>query len=97
MNFNNFFLPLSYFQDLADQLDMYYVAPPNLDDLYINSYGFDCRNLNSELPKIAQCFDISDFLKNPSDLCVAKCQHNMLRLKLQRYCDALAHILNTGI
>jgi NADH dehydrogenase (ubiquinone) 1 alpha subcomplex subunit 10 len=75
---------------------MFYIGDATLDDHYINSYGFDLRSLNSEMPESCRSFDIHEFHKNPKHLKVATMQLLMYRMRYFRYVDALAHMLSTG-
>ncbi|XP_043272000.1 NADH dehydrogenase [ubiquinone] 1 alpha subcomplex subunit 10, mitochondrial [Venturia canescens] len=83
-------------KQLAEDLEMKYIPPPNFDDLWINPYGFDLRSLNHKFPANAQFYDFSTFLKNPKHINVAAMQLAMLFLRCNQYVDALAHLFSTG-
>lgn len=81
---------------MAEELDMLFVPGANMDMVYINSYGYDMRQLDSEMPDAAKSFDEKNFLQNPTHRNVAAFQFEMFQLKLTQYIDALAHVLSTG-
>ncbi|XP_042216693.1 NADH dehydrogenase [ubiquinone] 1 alpha subcomplex subunit 10, mitochondrial-like [Homarus americanus] len=83
-------------KEIADELDMLYVPHANMDMLYINPYGYDMRQLDSQLPDSVKSFDEKNFLQNPKDPNAAGFQFHMFRLRLVQYIDALAHVLSTG-
>lgn len=66
---------------IAKDLDMHYVADANMDDYFVNEYGFDLRKLDHLLPEHARTFDTNDFLKNPKSINVAAYQLHMCKLK----------------
>lgn len=76
---------------------MHFVPGANMDMVYINSYGYDMRQLDSQLPEAAKSFDEKNFLQNPTHRNAASFQFEMFRLRLTQYIDALAHVLSTGI
>jgi NADH dehydrogenase (ubiquinone) 1 alpha subcomplex subunit 10 len=75
---------------------MMYMPAPTMDDIYIAPYGYDLRQLDSQLPEDVRSFDVTNFLKNPNAKLVAQFQIRMLMLRYSRYVDALAHLLSTG-
>ncbi|KAJ8985906.1 hypothetical protein NQ317_010663 [Molorchus minor] len=75
---------------------MLYMPEANLDMIYINSYGFDLRKLDSQLPESCRSFDVMDFLRNPKHRSVARFQIQQYIVKYSQYIDALAHVLSTG-
>lgn len=83
-------------KELAEDLDMLYMPEANMDMCYINSYGYNLRQLDPQLPDSCKSFDEKDFLACPSHPNAPKFQFDMLRLRLGQYVDALNHILNTG-
>ncbi|XP_037796182.1 NADH dehydrogenase [ubiquinone] 1 alpha subcomplex subunit 10, mitochondrial-like [Penaeus monodon] len=83
-------------KEVAEELDMLFVPGANMDMVYINSYGYDMRQLDSEMPDAAKSFDEKNFLQNPTHRNVASFQFEMFQLKLTQYIDALAHVLSTG-
>lgn len=83
-------------EQLAKDLDMMFVPGVNLDEYYVNYYGYDLRQFDHTLPVKARTFDTNDFLKDPRHVNVAAFQVHQMRLKYEKYFDAIAHILNTG-
>lgn len=81
---------------LADELEMHFVPEASLDLLYVNSYGFDMRTLNSELPATTKCFDEKDFCRNPKHRLASNFQIQKYILRFEQYVDSLAHLLSTG-
>lgn len=67
-----------------------------MDDYFVNAYGFDMRQLDPQLPEAARTFDTNNFLQTPTHENVACYQLHQLKLKYQKYFDALAHLTNTG-
>lgn len=68
-------------KELAEKLDMYHMPQTSMDDLYINPYGYDLRELDSQLPVSARSFDERNFLNNPKDRNVGAFQLQMYQLK----------------
>lgn len=67
---------------LANELDMYYIPQATMDDVFINEYGYDMRELDAKLPPGAQSFDEKKFLHNPTNRRLASLlQMNMFSLK----------------
>lgn len=66
---------------LANELDMYYLPQASMDDVYINEYGFDLRDLDEKLPPGARSFDEKKFLNDPKSRFAASLQLNMFSLK----------------
>nr|CAG4650134.1 EOG090X05NZ [Sida crystallina] len=83
-------------KELAEELDMLYLRAPTMDDRYINSYGYDMRQLDSQLPKSCKSYDEKDFLKNPTDIKGSRLQIWKMTMRYRQHLNALAHILNTG-
>lgn len=83
-------------KELADELEMFYMPAPTMDDIYVNSYGYDLRKLDDQLPEAVKSFDNKKFCINPNHRSVGTFQIRMLMLRVSRYVDALAHILSTG-
>ncbi|XP_055305500.1 NADH dehydrogenase [ubiquinone] 1 alpha subcomplex subunit 10, mitochondrial isoform X2 [Sitodiplosis mosellana] len=81
---------------LANDLDMYYLPQACMDDVYINEYGYDLRDLDVKLPPGAQSFDEKKFVNDPTNRLTAAFQLNMYSLKFSDYIDALAHLFSTG-
>lgn len=68
-------------KELAEELDMLYVPGVTMDLIYINSYGYDLRQLDPQLPPRTRSFDTKNFLQNPRDFKVAHYQLQMYKLK----------------
>lgn len=83
-------------QELANELDMYYIPEANMDMAFINSYGFDLRSLDDQLPESCRSFDAVNFCREPKHLLTACFQIRMYQLRYMQYIDALQHILSTG-
>jgi NADH dehydrogenase (ubiquinone) 1 alpha subcomplex subunit 10 len=83
-------------KDLAQQLDMHYVPQPTLDEVYINPYGYDMRQLDPQLPVNTRSFDVKNFCLTPKGRNVAQFQIRMYMLRFSAYIDALAHLFSTG-
>ncbi|XP_050296640.1 NADH dehydrogenase [ubiquinone] 1 alpha subcomplex subunit 10, mitochondrial isoform X2 [Anthonomus grandis grandis] len=83
-------------QEIAKSFGMQYYPEANLDMRYINEYGFDLRQLDSQLAPDCRSFDVMDFLKNPKHKLVARMQIEQYMIRLSQYIDALAHVFSTG-
>lgn len=83
-------------KELAEELDMLHIPPANLDEYYINGYGFDMRTLNHKLPVACRSFDIWQFLENPYHRDTCSLQLLMLRIRWENYARAIAHVFSTG-
>lgn len=83
-------------KELADELEMLYMPAANLDMIYINPYGYDMRQLDSQLPEMCRSFDIKNFCENPNHSLVARMQIQMYMSRYSQHIDAIAHILSTG-
>ncbi|CAH1391616.1 unnamed protein product [Nezara viridula] len=81
---------------LAEELDFYHIEDANMDIRYINSYGDDLRQLDSQLPLSVQSYDEKKFCKEPKHLNTAAFQVWMYKLRYSLYIDSLAHLLSTG-
>lgn len=86
----------AFAKELAEDLDMFYMPQPTLDEIYINPYGFDMRKLDPQLPEKTRSFDVKNFCETPNGRNVAQFQIRMMMLRYSKYIDALAHILSTG-
>lgn len=87
----------AFAKELAEELDMHHIPEANMDLLYINYYGYDCRQLDPKLPESVQSFDEKNFCLTPTHMNAAAYQVWMYRLRYSLYIDALAHLLSTGI
>ena len=92
----SFALRYLFLQDIAEAYDLHYIPDSNLDNHYINYYGFDNRKLNDQLPFRMKSFDIHEFLQDPWDVRAVTMHLLMYGMRLKNYVDALAHVLNTG-
>lgn len=86
----------AFAKELATELEMKYFPEPTMDNYYINSYGYDLRKLDPQLPASVQSFDANNFLQNPTHKQVATFQIRMLMQRYVQYIDALAHLFSTG-
>jgi len=83
-------------QELAEELDMQYYPAVDLDLIYINSYGYDMRKLDPQLPPSCRSYDVRNFCQDPSHDLAAQFQIRMYMLRYSQYIDALQHIFSTG-
>lgn len=83
-------------KELADELEMRYMPEANMDMYYINSYGYDLRKMDPELPASLKSYDEKDFCRHPKHDNAAAFQFNMYVLRFWQYVEALEHLLNTG-
>jgi NADH dehydrogenase (ubiquinone) 1 alpha subcomplex subunit 10 len=83
-------------KELAAELEMLYIPEPTLDQVYINSYGYDMRQLDPKLPKNCRSFDIRNFCLDPHHRNAAQFQIRMYMLRFEAYIDGLAHVMSTG-
>lgn len=52
-----------------------------MDDVYINDYGYDLRELDQQLPPGARSFDEKQFVNNPNGRFTGALQLSMFHLK----------------
>ncbi|KAI8120610.1 NADH dehydrogenase [ubiquinone] 1 alpha subcomplex subunit 10, mitochondrial [Lucilia cuprina] len=83
-------------KELAEELEMLYVPEANMDMVYINSYGYDMRKLDPQLPESCRSYDVVNFCKEPNHSLAATFQIRMYMLRFEQYVDSLAHLLSTG-
>jgi len=86
-------------QELAEELDMLYVPGATMDHYYINSYGYDLRDLDHLMKHEKNVsYDEKKFAQNPmgQNGGVDRMLTNLLWMRLNNYTDALAHLFNTG-
>ncbi|KAG7212491.1 hypothetical protein KM043_012803 [Ampulex compressa] len=81
---------------LAEELEMLHMPQPIFDEVYINEYGFDIRELDKLLPVDAQTCDIEKFLTNPHHRNVYPLQIQYYQMRFEQYLSALLHLLSTG-
>jgi NADH dehydrogenase (ubiquinone) 1 alpha subcomplex subunit 10 len=87
----------AFAKSLAEDLDMLHMPEVTMDDLYINSYGYDLRKLDPQLPAPARSYDEKNFCIEPGHANAARFQILKYHLRYAQYIDALAHLLNTGV
>ena len=83
-------------KSLAEDLDMLHMPEVTMDDYYINSYGYDMRKLDPQLPPSARSYDENNFCIEPNHENAANFQIVKYKLRYSQYIDALAHLMNTG-
>jgi len=83
-------------KSLAEDLDMLHMPEVTMDDYYINSYGYDLRKLDPQLPPSARSYDEKNFCIEPNHENAANFQIVKYKLRYTQYIDALAHLMNTG-
>lgn len=81
---------------LAEELGMKFMGQPELDEIYINSYGFDYRALNPFLPEHLRICDLDMFHEQPDRHSVIHMQNYFQQMRAYQYLNALSHLLNTG-
>lgn len=87
----------AFAKSLAEDLDMLHMPEVTMDNLYINSYGYDLRKLDPELPVSARSYDEKNFCTEPNHENTANFQIIKYKLRYSQYVDALAHLMNTGL
>ncbi|CAK9818262.1 NADH dehydrogenase [ubiquinone] 1 alpha subcomplex subunit 10, mitochondrial [Anthophora plagiata] len=83
-------------EKLAEEFGLLYMPPPTHDEIYINAYGYDFRQLDPKLPIAVQSCDLKLFLKNPLHPQVPCFQLNWLYMRFEQYINAMLHVLATG-
>lgn len=86
----------AFAKELATELEMKYFPEATMDNYYVNSYGYDLRKLDPQLPPNVQSFNVNKFQQNPTHKNVATFQIRMLMQRYSQYIDALAHLFSTG-
>ncbi|XP_055627770.1 NADH dehydrogenase [ubiquinone] 1 alpha subcomplex subunit 10, mitochondrial [Toxorhynchites rutilus septentrionalis] len=86
----------AFAKELAVELDMKYFPEATMDGFYVNSYGYDLRQLDPQMPVNMRSFDANNFLQYPTHRNVATFQIQMLMQRYSQYIDALAHLFSTG-
>ncbi|PNF29067.1 NADH dehydrogenase [ubiquinone] 1 alpha subcomplex subunit 10, mitochondrial [Cryptotermes secundus] len=86
----------AFAKSLAEDLDMLHMPEVTMDDFYINSYGYDMRKLDPQLPVGARSYDEKNFCTEPNHENTANFQIMKYKLRYSQYIDALAHLMNTG-
>lgn len=83
-------------KEIAEEFDMKHYPEANMDQLYINSYGKDMRDLDPQLPDSCKSYDHKNFCQNPVHPTAASYQIMTYQMRYSQYLDALTHVLNTG-
>ena len=83
-------------EQLAKEFGLLYMPAPTHEQYYINQYGFDTRQLDPQLPHLAQSYDLERFHRNPTDKRVAFFQLLYFLMRFEQYANALLHLLSTG-
>lgn len=83
-------------EQLAEQFGLLYMPAPVHEEIYVNPYNVDLRQLDSQLPLNCQSYDLERFLANPNDIRVPYFQVQYLQMRFEQYANALLHILSTG-
>ncbi|KAH8284330.1 hypothetical protein KR018_001882 [Drosophila ironensis] len=83
-------------EELAEELDMQYYPAVDLDQIFINPYGFDMRKLDHQLPPSCRSYDVKNFCLDPNHDLAAQFQIRMYMLRFSQYIDALQHVFSTG-
>lgn len=86
----------AFAKELAAELGMRYMPAITMDAHYINSYGYDLRQLDPQLPVSCQSYDVKNFCENPHHLNCANYQILMYYYRYGQFIDALAHLMSTG-
>jgi len=84
---------------IADELDMKFVPGFDMDAFYINSYGYDLRDLDYKIQHDrVKSFDEKKFAQDPmaQDGGLDRMLHQTLISGYMKYVVDLAHIFNTG-
>lgn len=86
-------------KELAEELDMKYIAYPRMDDVLINSYGVDMRQYDEYMLPVLKTYDDKDFARNPVgpvEGCGDRYHIDIFKEKYRNHIHALRHIFNTG-
>lgn len=83
-------------EQIAKDFGFLYMPAPTHDEIFINYYGFDIRDLNPQLPESCRFYDLKDFLRNPYYYRTASIQLGFFNMRFEQYMNALVHILATG-
>jgi len=84
---------------IADELDMKFVPGFSMDTYYINSYGYDLRELDYRVEhERVKTYDEKKFAQDPlgQDGGLDRMLYILWQSKYIQYVDNLAHIFNTG-
>ncbi|XP_076684195.1 NADH dehydrogenase (ubiquinone) subunit ND-42 [Andrena cerasifolii] len=83
-------------KQLANEFGLLYMPAPAHEEYYVNSYGFDTRQLDPQLPSLARSYDLERFHQNPTDKRVAFFQLLYFLMRFEQYANSLLHLLSTG-
>lgn len=83
-------------EQLAKEFGLLYMPAPTHEEWYINQYGFDTRQLDPQLPPLAQSYDLVRFHNNPTDKRAAFFQLSYFLMRFDQYANGLLHLLSTG-
>nr|XP_033332634.1 NADH dehydrogenase [ubiquinone] 1 alpha subcomplex subunit 10, mitochondrial [Megalopta genalis] len=83
-------------EKIAADFGMLYMPQPTHDQIYVYRDGFDRRTLDPQLPPHIQSYDISKFLKNPTDKRAALFQVQFFWMRHSQYMNAILHLVSTG-
>lgn len=84
---------------IADEFDMQFVPGFSMDDYYINSYGYDLRELDYKLEhERCKSYDEKKFSQDPTgqDGGLDRMLYQVFMCKYMEYVKNLRHIFNTG-
>jgi len=87
-------------KELAEEFGMLYMAPPDLNDIYIHPrYNIDFRQWQELYPNFFKIMDEKDFIRNPLGIAHGAADRMLWRqtyLRFRNHIMAIRHILNTG-
>lgn len=84
-------------RDLASEFDWKYLPPLEVEDYFIlQGSGIDIRDYDKMLPVNCQTHELKKYLKDPHHINTASYQVQNYKMKFDRYCDALLHLISTG-
>jgi NADH dehydrogenase (ubiquinone) 1 alpha subcomplex subunit 10 len=86
-------------KELAEEFGMLYVPGSSMDDYYINSYGYDLRDLDWQFHLAKNIsFDEKKFAQDPmgGPNGLDMMQLNLQTIRAYQYNNLLAHLFNTG-
>jgi NADH dehydrogenase (ubiquinone) 1 alpha subcomplex subunit 10 len=86
-------------KEFAEEFGMLYVPGASMDDWYINSYGYDLRELDWQFHhQKNKCYDEKNFAKDPlgGEGGLDRMVTTLQKIRAFKYNDLLAHVFNTG-
>ncbi|OQR67031.1 NADH dehydrogenase-like [Tropilaelaps mercedesae] len=81
---------------IAEEFDFVHFPEVTMDMMFINDNGFDIRSIEHHFPKLLRPFDEKKFYAEPDSKLVPNYLYELFCIRVQQYCDAMAHVLNTG-